>query len=59
MPPNIALVRTVQRLSVRVRGYLPPHNFTVKLHSSVGLFLLPTLAEARSLFKGGVSEDGK
>jgi len=27
---NTALVRTVQRLSVRVQGYLPPHNFTVK-----------------------------
>ncbi len=24
-----ALGRTVQKLSVGVRGYLPPHNFTV------------------------------
>ncbi|NJL39330.1 MAG: hypothetical protein HC899_23200 [Leptolyngbyaceae cyanobacterium SM1_4_3] len=24
------MVRTEQRLSVRVRGYLPPHNFTVR-----------------------------
>jgi hypothetical protein len=26
---NTALVRTAQRLSVSVRAYLPPHNFTV------------------------------
>jgi hypothetical protein len=26
---NKSLVRTVQELSVRVRGYLPPHNFDV------------------------------
>jgi len=26
---NTALVRTEQRLSVCVQGYLPPHNFTV------------------------------
>ncbi|KKJ00664.1 hypothetical protein PROH_05040 [Prochlorothrix hollandica PCC 9006 = CALU 1027] len=26
---NTALVRTVKRLRVRVRGYLPSHNFTV------------------------------
>lgn len=28
---NTALVRTAQRLSVGVQGYLPPHNFTVML----------------------------
>ncbi|NQE35842.1 hypothetical protein [Microcoleus asticus] len=28
-PANTALVRTEQRLSVGVRGDLPPHNFTV------------------------------
>ncbi len=28
--PNTALVRTVQRLSVGVQDYLPPHNFIVK-----------------------------
>lgn len=27
--PNTALVRTEQRVLVRVQGYLPPHNFTV------------------------------
>ncbi len=36
---NTALVRTEQRLSVRVQGYLPPHNFTVV-----------SLAEAKLLF---------
>jgi len=29
-PANTALVRTEQKLLVRVRGYLLPHNFTVK-----------------------------
>jgi hypothetical protein len=28
--PNIALVRTEQRLSVSFQGYPPPHNFTVE-----------------------------
>jgi hypothetical protein len=30
-PPNTALVRTAQKQSVGVQGYLPPHNFTVGL----------------------------
>jgi hypothetical protein len=30
-PANTALVRTEQRLSVGVQGYLPPHNFAVML----------------------------
>ncbi len=30
MLPNTSLVRTVLQLSVGVRGYLPPHNFTVR-----------------------------
>ncbi len=30
---NTALVRTEQRLLVKVRGYLPPHNFTVRQKS--------------------------
>jgi hypothetical protein len=28
--PITTLVRTERRLSVRIRGYLPPHNFTVR-----------------------------
>jgi hypothetical protein len=39
-PANTALVRTVQRLSVRVQGCLPPHNFNVvPLRLSVGTAL--------------------
>jgi len=36
---NNALVRTEQRLSVGVQGYLPPHNFTVMQHDSSSFFL--------------------
>jgi len=32
---NTALVRTAQRLSVSVRAYLPPHNFTVMLQIQI------------------------
>jgi len=42
-PPNTALVRTEQRLSVSVQGYLPPHNFTdyeaVNMTSRFGAFV--------------------
>ncbi|MGV0029414.1 hypothetical protein [Phormidesmis priestleyi] len=33
---NNTLVRTVQRLSVGIRDYLPPHNFIVGLHLARG-----------------------
>jgi hypothetical protein len=36
---HTALVRTVQRLLVGVRGYLPPHNFTVSWLRSKSLHL--------------------
>jgi hypothetical protein len=42
-PPITALVRTAQRLSVRVRGYLPPHNFTVMPPSGKGAREQPML----------------